>query len=136
MGCRHIGIATANFLRLSRDQQQKNKNLEAGICHCSCKVKVCIPSPLQNFFKLATRKDSQLTLIRNIPEHVMHIIYITGIRTLQIHRLCIIGLRREIPTYPQKRKKENCISAVQTKMSELVPEDNKRTKSILICTCR
>jgi hypothetical protein len=31
--------------------------------------------------------------------------------TLQIHRLCMTGLRRETPIYPKNKKKVNCISA-------------------------
>jgi hypothetical protein len=31
--------------------------------------------------------------------------------TLQIHRLCMTGLRRETPTYPKNKKNVNCISA-------------------------
>jgi hypothetical protein len=31
--------------------------------------------------------------------------------TLQIHRLCMTGLRRDTPIYPKNKKKVNCISA-------------------------
>jgi hypothetical protein len=31
--------------------------------------------------------------------------------TLQIHRLCMTGLRSETPIYPKNKKKVNCISA-------------------------
>lgn len=57
----------------------------------------------------------------------MHIHLSTQTRTLQIHRLCITGLRIETPTYPQKRKNVNCISACQIayEMSDLDQEANQ-----------
>jgi len=32
-------------------------------------------------------------------------------QTLQIHKLCMTGLRRDTPIYPKNKKNVNCISA-------------------------
>lgn len=80
--------------------------LEARITNRIPEVEIRISGPLKSRIKLVVW--NMWSLERLVANFVTN--FELKMITLHIQRLCITGLRREIPRYPQKRKNENFIS--------------------------